>query len=147
MLSMTWNLCCKLAAIVMAWPLRAVVIAQPTSGPLDLPFHGWAVTPPMGWNSWDCFGAGVTEQQALDNAEYIDKHLKSHGWNIVTIDIQWYEPQAHTDQYRRGAVLEMDENGRLLPAANLPALTVTIKAAFATPTNARMATRSAGMRR
>lgn len=95
-----------------------VLSAQTTTAPSDLPFHKWAPTPPMGWNSWDCYGAGVTERDVLANAEYIDQHLKSHGWTIVTIDIQWYEPQAHTDQYRRGAVLEMDENGRLLPAAN-----------------------------
>ena len=72
----------------------------------------------MGWNSWDCFGAGVTEQDVLANAEYMEKNLKSHGWNIITVDIQWYEPLAHTDRYRRGAVLEMDANGRLLPAGN-----------------------------
>ncbi|MBN2590889.1 MAG: glycoside hydrolase family 27 protein [Sedimentisphaerales bacterium] len=81
-------------------------------------FHKWADSPPMGWNSWDCFGAGVTEQDALANAEYMEKNLKSHGWSIVTIDIQWYEPLAHTDQYRRFAALEMDEYGRLLPAPN-----------------------------
>jgi alpha-galactosidase len=81
-------------------------------------FLDWAPTPPMGWNSWDCFGAGVTEHDAMANADYMDQHLKSHGWNIITIDIQWYEPQAHTDQYRKGAVLEMDSNGRLLPAGN-----------------------------
>jgi hypothetical protein len=82
------------------------------------PFHAWANTPPMGWNSWDCFGAGVNEQQVLANADYMDGNLKRHGWDIVTIDIQWYEPRAHTDQYRKGAALEMDDNGRLLPAAN-----------------------------
>lgn len=81
-------------------------------------FHKWAATPPMGWNSWDCFGAAVTEEQTLQNAEYMEKNLKSHGWTIVTVDIQWYEPLARGDQYRRGAVLEMDANGRLLPALN-----------------------------
>ena len=60
-----------------------------------------APTPPMGWNSWDCFGAGVVEDEVLANAEYMNKNLKKHGWNIITIDIQWYEPLAHTDQYRR----------------------------------------------
>jgi alpha-galactosidase len=79
-------------------------------------FHEWAPTPPMGWNSWDCFGAGVTEPEVLANADYMEKNLKSHDWNTITVDIQWYEPLAHTDRYRRGAVLEMDENGRLLPA-------------------------------
>src|SRR5436305_12572579 len=81
-------------------------------------FFDWAPTPPMGWNSWDCFGAGVSEADTMANADYMDQHLKSHGWNIVTIDIQWYEPLAHTDAYRRNAILEMDANGRLLPAAN-----------------------------
>ena len=95
--------------------ITTLATAQPTTAPS---FHSWAATPPMGWNSWDCFGAGVNQEQALANADYIDKHLKSHGWNIVTIDIQWYEPQAHTDQYRKGATLEMDANGRLLPAPN-----------------------------
>ncbi|MGA2854713.1 MAG: glycoside hydrolase family 27 protein [Verrucomicrobiota bacterium] len=72
----------------------------------------------MGWNSWDCYGAGVWESNVIANADYIAKFLKPHGWDIVTIDIQWYEPLAHTDAYRRGAVLEMDANGRLLPATN-----------------------------
>lgn len=72
----------------------------------------------MGWNSWDCYGAGVWESNVIANADYMAQHLKPHGWDIVTIDIQWYEPLAHTTQYRRGAVLEMDANGRLLPATN-----------------------------
>lgn len=33
-----------------------------------LPFHAWAPAPPMGWNSWDAFGASVTEAEYLDNA-------------------------------------------------------------------------------
>lgn len=72
----------------------------------------------MGWNSWDAFGSSVKEAQVLANADYMDQHLKSHGWNLVTIDIQWYQPTAQKDQYIRGAVLEMDVNGRLLPAPN-----------------------------
>jgi hypothetical protein len=72
----------------------------------------------MGWNSWDCFGAGVTEEETLANAEYMSEKLKSHGYTLVTVDIQWYEPLAHTDRYRPNAALEMDGNGRLLPAAN-----------------------------
>src|SRR5512142_785789 len=81
-------------------------------------FWSWAKTPPMGWNSWDCYGAGVRESNVLANADYMAQHLKAHGWDIITIDIQWYEPLAHTTAYRRGAVLEMDANGRLLPATN-----------------------------
>jgi hypothetical protein len=83
-----------------------------------LPFHAWAETPPMGWNSWDCYGAGVWESNVIANADYMARNLKAHGWNIITIDIQWYEPLAHTTEYRKGAALEMDANGRLLPAGN-----------------------------
>ena len=68
-------------------------------------FWSWAKTPPMGWNSWDCYGAGVWESNVIANADYMADKLKPHGWDIVTIDIQWYEPLAHTDAYRRGAVL------------------------------------------
>jgi hypothetical protein len=83
------------------------------------PAHwAWAPTPPMGWNSWDCYGAGVWQADALANADYMVVNLKSHGWNLITIDIQWYEPLARTTEYRNGAVLEMDANGRLLPAPN-----------------------------
>ena len=32
-------------------------------------FLQWAMTPPMGRNSWECFGAGDTEQDAKANAE------------------------------------------------------------------------------
>ncbi len=72
----------------------------------------------MGWNSWDCYGAGVWESNVIANADYMARFLKPHGWDIITIDIQWYEPLARTTEYRRDAALEMDTNGRLLPAAN-----------------------------
>jgi hypothetical protein len=104
-----------IALSLITLPLAAALAQTPAATPK---FYDWASTPPMGWNSWDAFGAGVTEQDTLANADYIDKNLKSHGWNIVTVDIQWYEPLAHTDRYRPNAALEMDANGRLLPAAN-----------------------------
>ena len=39
-----------------------------------------AKTPPMGWNSWDCYGAAVNEEQLLGNAQYMAKYLKDYGW-------------------------------------------------------------------
>ncbi len=72
----------------------------------------------MGWNSWDSFGAGIWESNVIANADYMAQLLKPHGWDIFTVDIQWYEPLAHGSGYRRGAALEMDANGRLLPAPN-----------------------------
>ena len=77
-----------------------------------------AQTPPMGWNSWDCYGAAVTEATVRENAEYMAKHLKPFGWEYVVVDIQWYQPTAATHAYEPFSQLTMDEFGRLLPAEN-----------------------------
>jgi len=77
-----------------------------------------APTPPLGWNSWDCYGAAVTEAEIRGNAEYMAEHLKDYGWEYVVVDIQWYEPGAVSSQYRKFVPLEMDEYSRLLPAVN-----------------------------
>lgn len=75
-------------------------------------------TPPLGWNSWDCFGAGVTEQQLKENADYMAKYLKSYGWEYIVCDIQWYEPNARDNDYNNFSPLHMDTYGRLIPAEN-----------------------------
>ena len=79
-----------------------------------------ALTPPMGWNSWDCYGPAVNEEQLLANAEYMEKHLKSYGWKYVVCDIQWSEPRAGQEgwDYIPFAPLTLDEYGRQIPAEN-----------------------------
>ncbi|MET3942153.1 alpha-galactosidase [Paenibacillus sp. PvP094] len=77
-----------------------------------------APKPPLGWNSWDCYGAAVTEEEIRGNAEYMAEHLKPFGWNYITVDIQWYEPYANSSQYRAFVPLVMDEYSRLMPAEN-----------------------------
>ncbi len=42
-------------------------------------FRQWALTPPMGWNSWDCYGPTVDEHEVKANADYMAKHLKKYG--------------------------------------------------------------------
>ena len=42
-----------------------------------------ALKPPLGWNSWDCYGPAVNEVQLLGNARYMAEHLKAHGWQYV----------------------------------------------------------------
>jgi hypothetical protein len=75
----------------------------------------FAPTPPIGWNSWDCYGTTLTEEQAKAQAEAMATYLKSYGWTYFTVDIQWYEPNSQGHSYRRGARLEMDEYSRLIP--------------------------------
>ena len=74
--------------------------------------------PPMGWNSWDCYGAGVTEDELLGNAEFMRDRLKKYGYQYVVCDIQWYEPLAKGNVYNNFADLCMDEYSRLIPAVN-----------------------------
>ena len=71
---------------------------------------------PMGWNSWDCYGAAVDEETVRKNAEYMAKYLKPFGWEYIVVDIQWYEPVAANNEYHPFTDMCMDEYGRLLPA-------------------------------
>ena len=77
-----------------------------------------AKTPPMGWNSWDCYGAAVTEEHLRGNADYMAHFLKEFGWEYIVCDIQWYEPKANSTCYNNFYPLEMDEYSRLIPAVN-----------------------------
>lgn len=78
----------------------------------------FAPTAPMGWNSWDCYGAAVTEEVLLKNTDYMAEHLKKYGWEYIVCDIQWYEPTADSSHYHQFADLCMDEYGRVIPAPN-----------------------------
>lgn len=77
-----------------------------------------AKTPPMGWNSWDCYGASVREDEVKENARYMSDNLKKYGWEYIVVDIQWYEPEANSNEYNYDAKLSMDEYSRLIPAVN-----------------------------
>jgi len=75
----------------------------------------WASAPPLGWNSWDIFGTSVTEAQIKEQADAMAKYLLPSGYQYLTVDIQWYEPESQTHAYNPKATLTMDEYGRLTP--------------------------------
>ncbi len=77
-----------------------------------------AQKPPLGWNSWDCYGTAVTEEQVRANAEVMKQRLLDYGWEYIVVDIQWSAPDAKGHSYQPGANLEMDMWGRLFPAPN-----------------------------
>ena len=84
-------------------------------------FRTWAMTPPMGWNSWDCYYSSVTEKEVMQNARYlVDNDLVRHGWEYVVVDIRWYcdHPSLGGGNYNQrgdqGYVL--DAYGRYLPS-------------------------------
>lgn len=59
--------------------------------------------PPLGWNTWNTFGANINEQLIMDSANaMIANGLKDAGYEYVVIDDIW-------------ALKERDENGRLVP--------------------------------
>ncbi len=74
--------------------------------------------PPMGWNSWDCYGAAVTEDRVRANADYMAEHLKKYGWEYIVVDIEWSQPTVEDFEYVPFARMCMDEYGRLIPAEN-----------------------------
>lgn len=82
-------------------------------------FHKWAETPPMGWNSWDCFGANVTEAEVKANADYMAEHLKDYGWEYIVVDIRWFVENQTTGYYNfKDPKYVLDEYGRYMPAVN-----------------------------
>jgi len=51
-----------------------------------------ALTPPMGWNSWNCWGLSVSDEKLKSSAKaMMDKGLIDHGWTFMNIDDGWEE--------------------------------------------------------
>lgn len=49
-----------------------------------------SLTPPMGWNSWNCWAEGVDQEKVLRSAKaLVDSGLNQHGWNYVNMDDTW----------------------------------------------------------
>ncbi|MEM9659060.1 MAG: glycoside hydrolase family 27 protein, partial [Planctomycetota bacterium] len=75
-----------------------------------------ALTPPMGWNSWDCFGVSVREEEIRANAEFLADRLLRFGWEYVVVDLAWYSPTANTENYKKYGLEQLiDPYGRLVP--------------------------------
>jgi len=66
-----------------------------------------ALTPPMGWNSWNCWGLAVSDEKVRSSAKaLIDKGLINYGWTYMNIDDGWES--------------ERDANGVLQPNEKFP---------------------------
>lgn len=91
---------------------------HPTATAAAPTFWSWADKPVMGWNSWDFYGTSINEARTKAQTDYLAANLLPYGWNLITVDIQWYEPNASGFNYTPNAPLTMDDYGRLLPATN-----------------------------
>jgi len=94
--------------------------AQPAAKTLS------AATPPMGWNSYNCFGSAVHEDEVRANTDYMAQHLKPYGWQYIVVDFLWaydnppgsnignpYQSRLQDGSYIPW--LAMDQWGRLTP--------------------------------
>lgn len=53
-----------------------------------------ALTPPMGWSSWNCWGDAVSQEKVLSSARAMaEKGLRDHGWTYINIDDGWQGPR------------------------------------------------------
>jgi alpha-galactosidase len=104
-------------AIIILW----LFSCNPQKKPIEPKIADVALTPPMGWNSYDCFGATVNEEEVKANAQMMAVHLKEAGWEYIVIDYLWFYPfpgamhapnqlEDFTPNFR------LDNMGRLLPA-------------------------------
>lgn len=56
------------------------------------------LTPPMGWNSWNCWGLSVSEEKVKSSAQaLIDKGLADHGWSYINVDDGWQAAARNAD--------------------------------------------------
>ena len=105
----------SLLSVLMAWTYLPVQAQDDMAT-----FRTWALTPPMGWNSWDCYYSSVTEKEVMQNAKYlVDNDLVKYGWEYVVIDIRWYcnHPSLGGGNYNQRGTQDyvLDEYGRYLP--------------------------------
>lgn len=73
-----------------------------------------ALTPPMGWNSWNCFAGAVSADKVKRAADAMVKSgLVNHGWTYINIDDFWQNHRDSKDETLRGEF--RDQDGNILP--------------------------------
>lgn len=78
-----------------------------------------ALTPTMGWNSWNCFGHEVSVDKVKRAADALVKTgLVNHGWNYINIDDSWQFNRDGKDPLFQGNM--RDENGYILANSKFP---------------------------
>ena len=56
------------------------------------------LTPPMGWNSWNCWGLSVTQDKVISSSRaLIEKGLADYGYCYMNIDDGWEAPKRNAD--------------------------------------------------
>lgn len=75
-----------------------------------------ALTPPMGWNSWNCFAGEVSAEKVKRAANAMVKSgLINHGWTYINIDDFWENNRNSQDPSLQGEF--RDDEGYIVPNA------------------------------
>ncbi|MEY4917791.1 MAG: hypothetical protein RL616_1704 [Verrucomicrobiota bacterium] len=78
-----------------------------------------ALTPPMGWNSWNCFAAEVSAKRVKSAADALVKSgLINHGWTYINVDDFWENNRDSKDPTLRGEF--RDAKGNIVPNVRFP---------------------------
>jgi len=73
-----------------------------------------ALTPPMGWNSWNCFAGEVSAEKVKLAADAMVKSgLADHGWTYINVDDFWQNHRDSKDASLRDPL--RDEAGNIIP--------------------------------
>ena len=82
---------------------RLILTAENAHGTVSQPFTlevgpDIGLTPPMGWNSWNCWGLSVSQEKVISSASAIlDKGLADYGYSYINIDDAWQAPERNPD--------------------------------------------------
>jgi len=103
-------------SLIFFFALLFVVACSPQNaskktGP-TLSFDSLAVTPPMGWNSYDCFGTTVNEGQVRSVTDYMAANLSKYGYKYIVIDAGWFYAK---DPVSHKRTVTLDPFGRFIP--------------------------------
>ncbi|MBR7027603.1 MAG: glycoside hydrolase family 27 protein [Bacteroidales bacterium] len=111
----------KISVLIAAMALAVLAACTPKTVEIQQfgDFRDWSPTPPMGWNSWDCYGPTVVESEVKANADYMAANLKKYGWEYVVVDIRWFVENDKAGGYNQtDPRYVIDEWGRYQPAVN-----------------------------
>ncbi|HLP16236.1 MAG TPA: NPCBM/NEW2 domain-containing protein [Bacteroidota bacterium] len=82
-----------------------------------------ALTPPMGWNSWNCWADAVDDAKVRSSADaLVSSGLADHGWSYINIDDCWMIKPNSTDPKLSGR--QRDENGMINTNKKFPDMKV-----------------------
>jgi alpha-galactosidase len=85
----------KLLGVLSVFALVAApAVAETTQEVVNKSPNGLALTPPMGWNSWNKFACNVNEQTVRDTADaMVASGMRDAGYQYVVIDDCWHGPR------------------------------------------------------